>query len=248
MKIERIAAEVSRLRTFVLPGQASGIIPRQEGSSVLSPGPTHRFGVFEVNLQARELRKHGIRVRLSGHSVQILGLLLERPGEVVTRDQLRARLWSADTFVDVEHGLNTAVKKLRAALGDSPENSRYIQTIPRVGYRFIAPLETAGDQAAKRGETSALGTHPVTQGPLAGSSQKTASSRSVIWVTVFTLASLALVGTLLMLNVARTRDRLLSLLRPGSVPLGSTSLTVPPRHSIAVLPLENLSGEQEQDY
>src|SRR5215467_8283976 len=108
-----------------------------------------RFGVFEVNLEARELRKHGTRVRLTGHAFEILALLLERPGEIVTREQLRTRLWPADTFVDFEHGLNTAVKKLRAALGDSPENSRYIETIPRHGYRFIAPVETAG-QAIKQ--------------------------------------------------------------------------------------------------
>ena len=101
---------------------------------------SRRFGVFEVNLHARELRKHGTRVRLAGHAFEILALLLERPGEIVTREQLRARLWPADTFVDFEHGLNTAVKKLRAALGDSPENSRYIETVPRHGYRFVAPV------------------------------------------------------------------------------------------------------------
>jgi Tol biopolymer transport system component/DNA-binding winged helix-turn-helix (wHTH) protein len=109
---------------------------------VLQVADSCRFGVFEVNLQAREVRKHGTRVRLSGHAFEILALLLERPGEIVTREQLRMRLWPADTFVDFEHGLNTAVKKLRAALGDSPENSRYIETIPRHGYRFVAPVES----------------------------------------------------------------------------------------------------------
>lgn len=99
-----------------------------------------RFGVFEVNLQARELRKHGTRVKLSGHSFEILTMLLEHPGKIVMRDQLRARLWPADTFVDFEHGLNTGVKKLRATLGDSPESPRYIETLPRLGYRFIAPV------------------------------------------------------------------------------------------------------------
>jgi len=109
---------------------------------VLQVANTRRFGVFEVNLQARELRKHGTRVRLSGHPFEILALLLDRPGEIVTREQLRVRLWLADTFVDFEHGLNTAVKKLRAALSDSPENSRYIETVPRHGYRFVAPVES----------------------------------------------------------------------------------------------------------
>src|SRR5258708_37687582 len=106
-----------------------------------SLSPVYRFGVFQVNLAARELRKHGVRVRLPGQPFCILSILLEKPGEVVTREEMRQRLWSSDTFVDFEHSLNTAIKKLRAALGDSPENSRYVETVPRVGYRFIAPVE-----------------------------------------------------------------------------------------------------------
>jgi Tol biopolymer transport system component/DNA-binding winged helix-turn-helix (wHTH) protein len=101
-----------------------------------------RFGVFEVNLAARELRKHGLRVHLPGQPFAVLALLLEKPGEVITREELQRSLWPADTFVDFEHGLNSAIKKLRAALCDSPENSRYIETIPRVGYRFVAPVES----------------------------------------------------------------------------------------------------------
>ena len=103
--------------------------------------PVQRFGVFEVNLSARELRKHGVRVRLSGQPFEILTMLLSKPGLVVTREELRDRLWDSNTFVDFEHSLNSAIKKLRAALGDTPENSRYIETIPRVGYRFIAPVQ-----------------------------------------------------------------------------------------------------------
>ena len=107
----------------------------------LSPGSVLRFGVFQVNLAARELRKHGVRIRLPGQPFCILSVLLEKPGEVITREEMRRRLWSSDTFVDFEHSLNSAIKKLRAALGDSPENSRYIETVPRMGYRFIAPVE-----------------------------------------------------------------------------------------------------------
>jgi len=110
---------------------------------------TRRFGIFEVNLEARELRKHGVRVKIRGQPFEILSLLIEHPGEVVTREQLRERLWQTDTFVDFEHSLNTAVKKLRAALGDSPENSRYIETIPRLGYRFIAPIEASETHASE---------------------------------------------------------------------------------------------------
>lgn len=116
----------------ILPEGASGVFK-----------DTFSFGVFEVCVSARELRKHGTRVRLSPQAFEVLALLLEKPGEIVTREQLRARLWPADTFVDFEHGLNSAVKKVRSALGDSPENSRYIETVPRVGYRFVAPVASA---------------------------------------------------------------------------------------------------------
>jgi len=100
-----------------------------------------RFGVFQINIAARELRKHGVRIRLPGQPFCILSMLLEKPGEILTRDEIRRRLWASDTFVDFEHSMNSAIKKLRAALGDTPENSRYIETIPRIGYRFIAPVE-----------------------------------------------------------------------------------------------------------
>ncbi len=102
-----------------------------------------RFGSFEVSFPSRELRKHGARVRLPGQPFDILAILLEHAGEVVTREELRQRLWAADTFVDFEHGMNNAVKKLRAALGDSADHPLYIETLARVGYRFIAPLDRA---------------------------------------------------------------------------------------------------------
>jgi DNA-binding winged helix-turn-helix (wHTH) protein len=121
-----------------------------------------RFGVFEVNLKARELRKHGVRVRLPGQPFQVLSMLLEHPGSLVTRSELQERLWR-DTFVDRDHSLNVAVKKLRAVLGDTAENPRYVETIPRVGYRFIAPVETVTARAAPAGatEVAAAGRHAV---------------------------------------------------------------------------------------
>jgi DNA-binding winged helix-turn-helix (wHTH) protein len=103
-----------------------------------------RFGVFEVDLHTGELRKQGLKVKLHGQPVQILALLLERPGELVTREELKEKLWTGDTFVDFEHGLNAAVKKLRVALEDSADNPRFVETLPRRGYRFIAPVEKAG--------------------------------------------------------------------------------------------------------
>jgi TolB-like protein/DNA-binding winged helix-turn-helix (wHTH) protein/Tfp pilus assembly protein PilF len=98
-----------------------------------------RFGVFEVDLRAEELRKQGMKVRLRGHPFDILAMLLERPGELVTREELRDRLWPADSFVDFDHGLNAAVNRLREAIGDSADNPRFVETVPRRGYRFIAP-------------------------------------------------------------------------------------------------------------
>src|ERR1700722_2328629 len=107
--------------------------------------PVVRVGVFEASLSSGELRKHGLLIHVSGQPFKILAILLERPGEVVTRDELRKSLWSAETFVDFEHSLHSAIKKLRDVLGDSAENPRYIETLPRLGYRFIAPVgvETA---------------------------------------------------------------------------------------------------------
>jgi DNA-binding winged helix-turn-helix (wHTH) protein len=100
-----------------------------------------RFGVFELDLQSGELRKAGILVGLQEQSVKVLMELLERPGELVTREQLRQRLWPGGTFVDFEHGLNAVINRLREALGDSAESPRFIQTVPRRGYRFIAPVD-----------------------------------------------------------------------------------------------------------
>lgn len=102
-----------------------------------------RFGVFEINRSARELRKHGVKVRLSGQPFAILEMLLEKPGQVITREELQKRIWPADTFVDFEQGLNGAIKKLRDAVGDSPDAPRYIETLPKIGYRFIAPVGEA---------------------------------------------------------------------------------------------------------
>jgi DNA-binding winged helix-turn-helix (wHTH) protein/Tol biopolymer transport system component len=99
-----------------------------------------RFGAFEVSLDTGELRKHGVRVRLQRRPFHILQALLEKPGQVVSREELRSRLWSSDTFVDFESGLNTAINRLRTALGDSAESPIYIETLARIGYRFIAPV------------------------------------------------------------------------------------------------------------
>ena len=108
------------------------------------------FGKFEVDLVARELRKNGAKIHLQDQPFQVLALLLENPGQAVAREELRKRLWSTDTFVDFDNGLNTAINKIREALGDSAESQRFIETLPRRGYRFIAPVAPDGSPASTR--------------------------------------------------------------------------------------------------
>src|ERR1700683_298787 len=109
--------------------------------------PTSQFGVrllrfdnFELDLRTGELRKHGVRLRLQGQPLQVLAALLDRAGDVVTREELRALIWTTDTFVDFDHSLHNAVARIREALGDSAETPRYIETLPRRGYRYIGPV------------------------------------------------------------------------------------------------------------
>jgi DNA-binding winged helix-turn-helix (wHTH) protein len=102
--------------------------------------PVWRFGEFELDVRSRELRSRGRRIRIQDNPLTVLLLLLERKGDVVSREELKLRLWPADTFVEADDGLNTAVRKLREVLGDSSENPAYIETIPRRGYRFIGEV------------------------------------------------------------------------------------------------------------
>ena len=106
-------------------------------------GRVIRFGVFEADLASGELRKSGRRIRLQEQPFQMLALLLERPGDLITREELRQKLWAADTFVDFDHGLNTAINKVREALGDSAASPRFVETVARRGYRFLAPVQPA---------------------------------------------------------------------------------------------------------
>jgi DNA-binding winged helix-turn-helix (wHTH) protein len=115
--------------------------------SASNPAPRHvRFGAYEVNLHTHELWKHGRKLRLVGRPFQVLAMLLENPGELVTREEMQSKLWPADTFVDFEHGVNSAIRTLRVALCDSHAKPRYIETLPRRGYRFIAIIEASEGQ------------------------------------------------------------------------------------------------------
>jgi DNA-binding winged helix-turn-helix (wHTH) protein len=107
-----------------------------------------RFGLFELSLDACELRKNGAKLRLQEQPFQVLVLLVERAGDVVTREDMQQKLWPSNTFVDFDHSLNTAVNKLRETLGDSASSPRYIETVARRGYRFIAPVQTSVQTSA----------------------------------------------------------------------------------------------------
>jgi DNA-binding winged helix-turn-helix (wHTH) protein len=109
-----------------------------------------RFGVFELNPHARELRKNGVKLKLQDQPLQVLLILLEHPGEIVTREQIQKRLWPEDTYVDFDNAINSSVRKLRDALGDSADNPRFIETLARRGYRFIAPVSASGAVQAVR--------------------------------------------------------------------------------------------------
>src|SRR2546429_6093215 len=118
------------------------------------PSERLRFGVFEVDLRAGELRKHGLQIRLQEQPFQVLAILLEHGREVVTREELQKTLWSADTFVDFDQGLNKAINKIREALSDSAETPRFVETVARRGYRFLAEV-TVVDAAAQKGREPA---------------------------------------------------------------------------------------------
>jgi TolB-like protein/DNA-binding winged helix-turn-helix (wHTH) protein/Tfp pilus assembly protein PilF len=182
--------------------------------------PTHkarsyRFSGFEFDPQSGELLKLGSKIKLQGQPLDILAMLLERGGEVVTREELQRRLWPADTFVDFEHSLNAAVKRLREALGESADTPQFIETLPRRGYRFIGPIEGKPVAPALEGARRRSGWH---------------------WTAYSAIALVVLAGVALGMNLRGWRDLVLH----GSA--------VPPIRSIAVKPLENLSGDPEQEY
>jgi len=180
-----------------------------------------RFDDFELDVRAGQLRKRGVRLRLQGQPLQVLAALLNRPGDVVTREELRSEIWSADTFVDFDHSLHNAIARIREALGDSTEAPRYIETLPRRGYRFIAPVEREEAQVPPRsGESVRPSEVPVAPG----------LGKHRALVTTF----LALLVIAFAVWLART----------GTHPTSAA----PRLNSIAVLPLSNLSGDPSEEF
>lgn len=192
-----------------------------------------RFGHFEVDLRSRELRKDGAKIRLQEQPFQVLVMLLERPGELVTRDELRKRLWPQDTFVDFDVGLNTAIKRLRDALNEKAGGPRYIETLPRRGYRFIAPVEGVAP-ASSQVVPPVMGNVPRVEPPVTQNSAEKRRSLRPLWVGAFVVA--AFLATLFGLNVGGFRKALTH--KPSG----------PRIHSLLVLPFENLTGDPAQEY
>jgi TolB-like protein/DNA-binding winged helix-turn-helix (wHTH) protein len=192
------------------------------------PG-TIRFQAFELDTHSGQLRKHGIRLKLQDQPFRVLQVLLEHPGEVVTRDELQRQIWPSDTFVDFERGLNNAVKRLREALGDSADSPRYVETLPKRGYRFVASVERRNAIAG----TVASDENPVP----AQTIPKPASPRLLLRAPVVVAIGFVAAGaSLFALDAGRVRSRLLLKLRPSVI------------QSLAVLPLQNLSGDPSQEY
>jgi TolB-like protein/DNA-binding winged helix-turn-helix (wHTH) protein len=204
---------------------------------------TALFGPYALDLRSGELRKNGIKVKMGEQPFQILLMLLERPGEMVAREELRAKLWADDTFVDFDHGLNSAVQRLRDCLSDTAEEPLWVETVPRRGYRFVGQVELAGgtglsplngDGAAPRDETAPDGEGEVTTGARRPAQERGRGKEfrsAAIWIAV--VAALLLVWPLI-----RVGARWKTAPKEESVPI----------RSIAVLPLENLSGDPAQDY
>lgn len=190
-----------------------------------------RFGPYAVDFLAREVRNRSGKITLQDKPFQILAILLEQPGELVTREQLRERLWAADTYVDFDHSINTAVKKLREALEHDEDEAHYIETLPKRGYRFIGSVE---EEAAV---PTANGAEEDKASPVEAA--EVHSSRR--WLLFLALASVALLVSVVALNAFVSRDafrRRWNALRGIPAPI----------HSVAVLPMQNLSPDPEQEY
>src|SRR4029077_11243654 len=188
-----------------------------------------RFGVFEADLRSGELRKQGVKVKLQEQPFQILRILLEHPGEVVSREELQQKIWPADTFVDFDHGLNNAIRRLREALGDTADTPRFIETLPKRGYRFIGPVNGKGSA----GVVPVQDVPPVIR-------PATVHRR---WRRTLA-ASLVAVGVAVALVLATALGSTFGNLQRW-VSAGSSSPSI---HSLAVLPLQNLSGDPAQEY
>ena len=212
------------------------------------PAISLRFGAYEFDLRSGELRKHGIRIKLQEQPSQILAILLEHRGEMVTREQLQHRLWPSDTFVDFDHSLNTAVMRLREVLSDSSENPRFIETLPRRGYRFLAPVE---EKPASVNEPTPVQTGEVGASQSADSKVDATSPPLLPAFPAFAAKPEKRVQRLRLVTVALS---IFAIVLAGAFAfryLKRSSLATAPSGqltSLVVLPFENLSADKDQAY
>src|ERR1700733_4533732 len=222
-------------------------VSRSLPGDMAKPSTIYRFADFEVDVRARQIRKHGTKLKLHGQPFQMLLMLLEPAGEVVSREQMQEKLWPADTFVDFEHSLNTAIKRLRQALNDSASEPRFIETLPRVGYRFIAPVTASEDIYRDSPGLSPQTPSPV--GGIPGTMLPTSSPRrSFPWFLGLAIAIVAVIVVAIGFNVARTRDRLSGIFHSPKNDAALSASAKKTRRSVAVLPLQNLSADPTQTY
>jgi TolB-like protein/DNA-binding winged helix-turn-helix (wHTH) protein/Tfp pilus assembly protein PilF len=195
--------------------------------------PLIRFGIYEISPDSGELRKAGVRIRVQQQPMKVLEILLGHPGEVVTREELRAQVWPNENFGDFDQAVNIAIAKLRSALGDSADNPRYIETLPKRGYRFIADVHTLETESPAKKQEQALRllheAQPEIQPQAAQPGQ--ASNRRLTYRMAIAIAFAAVLASLLGLWLYHVRR-----IPPAGI------------RSLAVLPLENLSGDASQDY
>jgi len=208
-----------------------------------------RFGVFEADMEAGELRKHGLRLKLSEQPFQILAMLVARPGEVVSREVLRERLWPSDTFVDFDHGLNNAVMRLREVLGDSSDHPRFIETLPRRGYRFIAPVEFKNSTSENQSPEvitveKTIGVPDVSSKKGSGNSDALPNVAPGQHGRRFSISRIALLAAAVLVGSALISGITVHYVRSVNASKGKANRS----SSLVVLPLENLSGDKEQDY
>jgi len=224
-----------------------------------------RFGSFEADLHTRELRKHGLKLKVQEQPFQVLAMLLARPGELITREEIRSRLWPQDTFIDFDHGLNAAVRRLRDALNEDAETPRFVETLPRRGYRFIAPVEKLSVEEA---DQQKAGVVTNSTGASTGSTETGASTSEKValqqfkdhWRETDPSGSIPQQEPVLQRAEEARAPRRVKVLLPAVVMLaliaatlvayqiGSKRTKQPTIRSLAVLPLQNLSGDPAQQY
>jgi TolB-like protein/DNA-binding winged helix-turn-helix (wHTH) protein len=232
-----MTVKMEALYGMLKAARTCGTLMTSSGVQMLAAAPASRvlrFDSFELDVRAGELRKAGVRLRLQGQPIQVLATLLNSAGELVTREELQAQVWPAETFVDFDHGLHNSIARIREVLGDSAGTPRYIETLPRRGYRFIGTVERVGiEEPLPAGPTEPLpsGSSPSDPSPSREASVVPARSRPRAILVAASLAIFAISALLVLVPILKQR-----------------AAVTPTVRSIAVLPLDNFSGDPTQEF